>query len=30
MKLGIDRNAIKANIRAIETQIKALPRPRDD
>lgn len=30
MKLGIDRNSLKANIRAIETQIKALPRPRND
>lgn len=30
MKLGIDRNALKANIRAIEAQIKALPRPRND
>ena len=30
MKLGIDRNALKANIRAIETQIKSLPRPRND
>ena len=24
MKLGIDRNALKANVRAIEAQIKAL------
>lgn len=30
MKLGIDCNALKANIRAIEAQIKALPRPRND
>ena len=30
MKLGIDRNALKANIHAIEAQIKALPRPRND
>ena len=30
MKLGIDRDTLKANIRAIETQIKSLPRPRND
>lgn len=30
MKLGIDRNALKANIHAIEAQIKSLPRPHND